>query len=372
MIQEAVPTLCFNGQDFSNFISFVKSMNVKEKSKYAKIALLHVENGRLVCRAIDDPTTAIEYCIDLFYSEKIITEPIAVSITDFATLVKCPSANDKFTIRKQLGQYEFNIVGDGWLPFKTVDVEVDKFIINDNCTEIGTVNSVKFRNAISCVIGYTQDGTYARDKYLRFTDDKMVVTSRRSSITITDRFANVTIHRDEAIMLKGLIKDNFNLSISSIDVGGVEHTVFSGPKFKMSVVSADVPNDQVDYVEDINDYVTVDCDELFKLVTCAEEYAMASHVVGLLIKDGVLKVHIKNHLAANNVSTVRSNSVGQVKNTTNEADVNASHLLKTLKLFQDKKSKDINVYITDELLSKRNSIVIFDGNAQAIVNIYSK
>lgn len=371
-IQEQLPTLCFNGSDFSNFISFVKSMNAKEKSKYSKIALLHVENGRLICRAIDEPNTAVEYAIDLFYCDKIITEPIAVPINDLAALIKCPSANDKFTIRYFSGQYEFNIVGDGWLPFNTIEVEDDKFVIQESTSEVGVVNSAKLRNAISCILGYTQDGIYARDKYIRFSDDKMVASCRQSSVTMSDSFVNVTIHRDEATLLKSLLKDNFDLNVGKSDLDGVERLIFSGPKFKLSITASNIGNGDVDYIEDIHDYITVDCDELIKLVVCAEEYSVSRKVVGLMVKNGKLQVNVKNHLANQSVSTIRSTMVGNLADTSEESEIPTGHLLKTLKMFQDKHSREISIYITDKMLNDQHNIVLFDSNTQAIINIHNR
>ena len=370
--QESMPTLCFNGSDFSSFIAFVKSMNAKEKSKYARIALLHVENGRLVCRAIDEPNVVVEYCIDLFYCEKIISEQIAVSINDLAALIKCPSANDKFTIRYCNGQYEFNIVGDGWMPFKTVEVENDKFVITSDISEIGIVNSVKLRNAISCILGYTQDGIYARDKFIRFSNTKMVASCRQSSVTMADNFVDVTLHRDEATMLKSLLKDNFDLHVGKSNCDGIERLVFSGPKFKLSITASDIGDSDVDYIENIEDYLTVDCDELIKLVTCAEEYSVSRKVVGMMIKNGKLQVNVKNHLANQSVSTIRSTMVGNLADTCEESEIPTSHLLKTLKMFQDKHSREVSIYIADKMVSEQHNIVLFDNNTQAIINIHNR
>ena len=45
---DKVTYLQFNGKDFTDFITFVKSMNSRDKTKYARVAVLNVENGKLV------------------------------------------------------------------------------------------------------------------------------------------------------------------------------------------------------------------------------------------------------------------------------------------------------------------------------------
>ena len=167
-----VTYLQFNGSDFINFISFVKSMGSKEKAKSSKNVLLYADGNKLVCKAMDNVT--IDYYVEKYDQENEITEPISASVTDLAALIKS-AGNDKFTIRKCFNQYEFNIAGGGWMPFKTMEADADKYNIEGVETEIGTINSVKLRNAISSVLGYTQDYTYARDKYIQFSKTQMVL-----------------------------------------------------------------------------------------------------------------------------------------------------------------------------------------------------
>ena len=69
MNQSDCQSIQFNGSDFTSFINFVKSMNSKDKSKYSRLVLLHVENDKLVCRAIDDNSNYIEYYVELFHTE---------------------------------------------------------------------------------------------------------------------------------------------------------------------------------------------------------------------------------------------------------------------------------------------------------------
>ena len=62
-----VKSIAFNGTDFTNFISFVKAMSTKCKQKGSTNVQLHIEDGRLVCRAVsDDLSNAIEYYVDLY------------------------------------------------------------------------------------------------------------------------------------------------------------------------------------------------------------------------------------------------------------------------------------------------------------------
>lgn len=366
-----ITSLCFNAEDFTNFISFVKSMNSKDKSKYSKLVLLHAEKDKLVCKAVDGSAKFIEYCVDLYDSDNPITESFAVSINDLAVLVKC-SSEEKFTIRKCFNQYEFSIVGSGWHPFKTIEVEDSKFKVKVGSeTFLGKINSCKLRNSIASVLGYTQEYTYARDKYIQFNKDKMVVTSRQSSVITKDEFPEMTIHRDEAALLKSLLKDNFDLTVNRINNGN-ELLSFIGPRFKFTVTASGIDSVDVKYIDGITDYITINGDELYKLVTLAEEYSASKKIIGMLIKDGCLKVSVKNTLAARNSSIVNSIKVGDVKDTKVEAEVPSHSLLKSLKLFQDKHSREINIYITDEMLSEQNCIMMFDNNTQAKINIYNR
>jgi len=362
--------LRFSGIDFTNFIMFVNSMNSRDKSKYSRVALIHVEDGKLICRAIDDIRNVIEYNVELYKSDNEITEPIAASVSDLSALIK--SANsDKFTIRKCFNQYEFNVIGNGWMPFKTIDVNVDKFSVTGVETEIGKINSVKLRNTIASVLGYTQDYTYSRDKYIQFSKSYMIVTSRLSSVITADEFVEMTLHRDDAAMLKSLLKDNFELSIIK-SVSDVEKTVFVGPKFKLAITASGIESHNVKYANDLNNYVKIDCDELYRLTTLSERYSASKHIIGMSIKNGKLNISIKNVLAAKHSSVVNSNAVGDVKDTSKEAEVSSPNLLKTLKLFQDKHSREVNIYITDEMVEKQNCILIFDENTQANINIYNR
>lgn len=363
--------LQFNGNDFTNFITFVNTMNSRDKSKYSRVALLNVEDGKLVCRAIDDVRNLIEYCVELYESDNEINEPIAASISDLSALIKSANDSEKFIIRKCFSQYEFNVIGDGWMPFKTMDADVSKFTVGGVETEIGKINSIKLRNAISSVLGYTQDYTYARDKYIQFNDSYMTVTSRLSSVITADNFVEMTLHRDDAAMLKSLLKDSFDLSVIKSE-SDIEKTVFIGPKFKLAITASGIEPPNVKYIDDINNYIKIDCDELYKLTTLSEKYSASKHIIGMSIKNGKLNISIKNVLAAKHSSIVNSKAVGDVKDTTKEAEVSSPNLLKTLKLFQDKHVRDVNIYITDETVEKQNCILIFDDNTQANINIYNR
>lgn len=362
--------LQFNGADFTNFITFVNSMNSRDKSKYSRVVLLNVEDNKLVCRAIDDVRNIIEYCVDLYKSDNEISEPVAASISDLSALIKSADS-DRFTIRKCFNQYEFNVIGNGWMPFKTIDAEIDKFKVNGVETEIGKINSVKLRNAISSVLGYTQDYTYSRDKYIQFSKTNMIVTSRLSSVITADEFVEMTLHRDDAAMLKSLLKDNFDLSVIR-STSDIEKTIFVGPKFKLAITASGIEPPNVKYADNLNNYVKVDCDELYKLTALSEKYSASKHIVGMSIKNGKLSVSIKNVLAAKHSSIVNSKSVGDAQNTSKEAEVSSPNLLKTLKLFKDKHSREINIYITDEMIQRQNCILIFDDNTQANINIYNR
>lgn len=366
-----VTILQFNGKEFTDFIAFVKSMSSRDKTKYSRIASIHAEDGKLMCRAIDDTNNIIEYTVELYKCDNQIEEPIAASVTDLSALIKSACNNDKFSIRKMYNQYEFNVIGGGWMPFKTSDTDISKFTIDGDETEIGNVNSVKLRNAISSVLGYTQDYTYARDKYIQFNKTQMAVTSRLSSVVTSDEFVEMTLHRDDATMLKSLLKDNFDLTVSKV-TGPITRMLFSGPKFRFSTIESGIEASSVKYLDDLNNYIKVDCDELYKLAIFSYEYSASKRILGMSIKDGKLNISIKNILAAKHNSSIQSTTVGDVNDTSKEAEVPSYNLLKALKLFQDKHSREINIYISDEMLKKQNNIIIFDSNTQAIINIYNR
>lgn len=367
---DKITYLQFNGKDFTDFIMFVKSMNSRDKTKYSRVAVLSIEDGKLVCRANDDSNNIIEYCVELYESENQISEPIAASITDLTALVKS-ACDDKFTIRKCHGQYEFNVIGGGWMPFKTTEADLSKYSITGDETEIGTVNSIKLRNAITSVLGYTQEYTYARDKYIQFSKTQMVVTSRLSSVITSDTFVEMTLHRDDATMLRFLLKDNFDLSVSKV-TGAITRMLFCGPKFKFSTIESGVDVSGINYNNDIKNYLIIDCDELYRLAIFSEEYSASKHIIGMSVKQGKLNISIKNVLAAKHVSSVQSTPVGDVEDTSEEAEVPSHNLLKALKLFQDKHSRCVNIYISDKMLNEQNSIMLFDDNTQAIINIYNR
>lgn len=365
-------SIAFNGTDFTNFIAFVKAMSTKCKQKGSTNVQLHIEDGRLVCRAVsDDLSNGIEYYVDLYDNgDEPILEPLVISITDLAALIKC-AYSDKFIIRKYHNQYEFNIIGNGWLSLKVVENNGNKFTIDGDYNDIGIINSVKLRNAISSVLGYTQDFTYPRDRYLQFTDTSMTVTSRLSSVVIKDDFVNMVLHRDDAWLLKLLLKDNFDLCVKRI-VSDVERLLFIGNKFKFIIAASDIQRNDVSYLDDINDYIKVNCDELYKLVSLSEEYPASKHVVGITVKHGELSIGIKNVLSSRHRSTVSSTMIGNIPDMKLEAEVSTPNLLKALKLFQDKHSRDININLSDEMLTSQNCIIFFDSNTQAIVNIYNR
>lgn len=373
-IDNIVKSIAFNGVDFTNFISFVKAMSTKCKQKGSTNVQLHIEDNRLVCRAVsDDLSNGIEYYVDLYDNDngnEIILEPLVVSITDLAALIKC-AYSDKFIIRKYHNQYEFNIIGNGWLSLKVVESNGNKFTIDGDCNDVGIVNSVKLRNAISSVLGYTQDFTYPRDRYLQFTDTSMTVTSRLSSVVIKDDFVNMVLHRDDAGLLKLLLKDNFDLCVKRI-TSDVERLLFMGNKFKFIIAASDIQRNDASYLADINDYIKVNCAELYKLVSLSEEYPASKHVVGITIKNGELSIGIKNVLSSRHRSTVSSTMIGNIPDMKLEAEVSTHNLLKALKLFQDKHSRDININLSDEMLTGQNCIIFFDSNTQAIVNIYNR
>lgn len=357
-------SICFNGDDLLNFIAFVKSVNTKDKQK---IASMHVENNCLVCRSIDANRSFIEYYVELFNSnDDIITETFSVSINDLSALVKCACGN-KFIIRKVFNQFEFAVIGNGWLPFNVCSNDIDDSFINEPSTNIGAVNSFKLRDAISSVLGYTQEYTYTQDKYITFTDDKMIVTSRTSGVVTHGEFVTMTLHRDDAARLKMLIKDDFSLSVNKISNGN-ERILFIGPKFKYATLMSDNGPSNFNTCVDTSNYISVECGELYRLVAVAEEYSMSKHVVGIKIKDSKLVVSVKSTLTANHVSVINSNVTGCVSDTA-EAIVPTHNILKALKLFQDKRTRSVNIYFTDDMLNNQNSITMFDDSTTAIVNV---
>ena len=364
--------LTFNGKDFTDFISFVKSMSSRDKTKFSRVVSLHIENGKLVCRSIDDAFNLIEYYVGLCEGDNTIIEPCAASVSDLYALVKSSADTDKFIIRKAFGQYEFKVVGGGWMPFRTSNCDLTKFEVKCTIEDIGAVNSVKLRNAISTVLGYTQEYTYARDKFIRFSKSQMTVTSRLSGVVIADKFVDMTLHRDDAAMLKSLLKDNFDLIISRVTGDTAKKIMFAGPKFKFVTIENSIDQSNVTYLDNITDYITVDCNELYKLVVFAEEYSASKHVIGISVKNKELNVSIKNVLAAKHCSTVKSTQVGNVEDTEKEYEVPSHSLLKSLKLFQDKHCRDLHIYINDKMVSSQNNILIFDDSTQAIINIYNR
>ena len=299
------PNLYFSGEDFTTFLMFAKSMS---NSKGSKTALLHVEDGKLVCKSTDsNRSNYIEYIVDLYNDDNIIDEPIAISINDLTALIKCANSN-RFAIRKNMNQYEFNIIGGGWLPFKVVEVNLNSYNFAGEVSEIGSVSSVKFRNAISSVLSYTQDYSYARDKYIQFSKDQMTVTSRRSGVVSAGEFADVTLHRDDAAMLKTLLKSEFNLLIESVVSNGEQRVLFTGPKFKYAIMASEVDSVDIKYRTDLNNYVKISCEDLYKICVFSEEYSSSKHSLDLSIKDGLFRVSVKNVLAAKHISIKLSTS----------------------------------------------------------------
>lgn len=359
-----IQNLYFSGEDFTTFLMFVKSMS---SSKGSRTALLHVKDGKLICKSVDsNRSNYIEYAVDLYNDDNFIEEPIAVSVNDLTALVKCANSN-RFAIRKNISQYEFNIIGGGWLPFKTVEVDLSSYEFNGSISEIGKVNSIKFKNAISSVLSYTQDYSYVRDKYIQFSKNQMTVTSRRSGVVTTGEFADLTLHRDDAAMLKNLLKSDFELLISSV-VSDAERILFTGPKFKYAIMAAEVDSAAIQYRTDLNNYIKVSCDDLYKICVFAEEYSSSKHILDLSIKDEMFRVSVKNVLAAKHVSTLNTKRVGVLTNTDSIIEVSSNTLLKALRLFQEKKTSDINIYITDE----NGYIIIFDDTTQAIIDVCSR
>ena len=363
------PNLYFSGEDFTTFLMFAKSMS---NSKGSKTALLHVENGKLICKSTDsNRSNYIEYIVDLYNDDNIIDEPIAISINDLTALIKCANSN-RFAIRKNMNQYEFNIIGGGWLPFKVVEVNLNSYNFAGEVSEIGSVSSVKFRNAISSVLSYTQDYSYARDKYIQFSKDQMTVTSRRSGVVSAGEFADVTLHRDDAAMLKTLLKSEFNLLIESVVSNGEQRVLFTGPKFKYAIMASEVDSVDIKYRTDLNNYVKINCEDLYKICVFSEEYSSSKHILDLSIKDGLFRVSVKNVLAAKHVSTLRTKRVGSVQDTAHNTEVSSSVLLKTLKMFKEKHTDEVNIYITDNCSLECGYIVIFDESTQAIIDVCTR
>lgn len=367
-MDNAATYLNFSASEFANVISFIKSMGSKRLP-----LLMHVEDGELVCRASDDSSNYfIEYHVSLHGDNNTITEQIAVPINDLISLTKYPCDNDVISIRKNFNQYEMNVIGGGWLPFKNVEFDDSKFKLNGTETDIGTINSTKLKNAITYALGYTQEYTYARDMYITFTKSKMSATYRNSSFTTVGEFVDMVLHREVAVMLKALLRTNFDLRVVSIKDNLVERTAFIGNKFRFTVTTSDVTDISNPYINDVSNYITIDCDTLYKLAVFSEEYSASKHILGIAVKDGKLNVSLKNVLAAKHLSVVDATVVGNVDNMTAEAEVPSHGLLKALKLFQEKHSENINIYITDKMVLEQNSFIIFDSDTQATINIYNR
>lgn len=367
-MDNAATYLNFSASEFANVISFIKSMGSKRLP-----LLMHVEDGELVCRASDDSSNYfIEYHVSLNGDNNTITEQIAVPINDLISLTKYPCDNDVISIRKNFNQYEMNVIGGGWLPFKNVEFDDSKFKLNGTETDIGTINSTKLKNAITYALGYTQEYTYARDMYITFTKSKMSATYRNSSFTTVGEFVDMVLHREVAVMLKALLRTNFDLRVVSIKDNLVERTAFIGNKFRFTVTTSDVTDISNPYINDVSNYITIDCDTLYKLAVFSEEYSASKHILGIAVKDGKLNVSLKNVLAAKHLSVVDATVVGNVDNMTAEAEVPSHGLLKALKLFQEKHSENINIYITDKMVLEQNSFIIFDNDTQATINIYNR
>lgn len=362
-------TICFNGNDFTNFMNFVKSLNSKDKSKYSRIVVLHVEDDKLVCKAIDDTYNYIEYYVELYESDNIITDTLAISISDLLSLIKCANSN-KFTIRKCFNQYEFNIIGNGWLPFNIVEIDLERYNIDGEVSNIGSVNSLKLRDAISSIVSYTQEYTYVRDMYIKFKPDQMIVSSRSSGVVTFGEFTNMTLHRDNASRLKILLKDDFTLMVNKVS-SSANRLSFVGPNFKFVLIDSDVECAEISNKRISENYLKISSEELYKLVVFAEEYSASKKIIGLTIKNNKLIVNIKNNLTSNHNSVIKSESVGNSKDT-HEAVIVTRSLLKALKLFQDKHSREINIYFDDELLKNESCIIIFDDTTHAIVNISNR
>jgi hypothetical protein len=344
----------------------------RDKKGGSRTVLLNVENGKLICRAMDDiPSITIEYAVELYETENQINEPISAPVNDLATLIKS-ARDEKFIIRKCFNQCEFAIIGGGWMPFRTADSDLSKYDLKGDISDIGKLNSAKLKNAIGSVLGYTQEYTYARDRYIQFSPTQMAVTSRLSNVVMADEFVTMTLHRDDAMMLRSLLKDNFDLEIKKVLSDTNERYLFIGPKFRFTVIASAVDSGDIKYRDDLKNYLKIDCEELFKLVSFSEEYSASKQVVGLSVKDKKLNISIKNVLAAKHCSTINSTPVGDVEDTSKEATIPSHNLLKALKLFQDKHSRDVNIYITDKMIDEQNNIVLFDNNTQANISISNR
>lgn len=362
-----VTYLQFNGKEFTEFVNNAKILLSKGKNKN-NIVTLSVENDSLICRVMDEVSSILEYNIELYPVEgDMIYETINASLTDLAALIK-NTEGSKFTIRKYHGQYEFNIIGSGWMPFKTTSQNIKNFCIEDNGEFIGCIDAIQLKTAISCILNYTQEYTYARDRYIQFTKTQMTATSRLSSVVIRGEFADMVLHRDNAVVIRSVFKDTGDVKISRVK-GQVDRLLFSTPKYKFSMIESEVNNNLVTYFEKIIDYVAVNCNELYKLVMFSEEYSASKHVVGLTIKDGALNVSVKNVLTAKHTSKLLSEVVGSIQDMNTEAEVSSHNLVKALKLFQDKHVNRVNIYLSDKLLNEQDIIVLFDDNMQAVINI---
>lgn len=364
-------SLRFNGDDFLNFVSFVKVMMSRSREN-SKLVLMHVEDKSLVCRAISDTSCYIEYKVELYNAEDddIYTEPFAVSISDLAALIKCPNSEESFAIRHRFGQFEFNVIGDGWLPFSILEVDESKFKIDGFESSLGKVNSLTLKNVISYMSNYASEKGYLTDKYLKFQNDRVVATSRLSSVVTVGEFTEMVLHRDSAALLKLLLRDSFDLSVNKLE-GAVERLAFIGPKFKLIIVAADVKQVNVKYNEDITDYLTVSCEELYKMASFAEEYSKSKKQIEISVENGRLRVSVANNISRHS-SKINSTMTGHVNDTTVKATIASSNIMKAIKLFQDKHITEVNIYITDQMLSSQNSILLFDGNTQAKVSQYNQ
>lgn len=366
-----IQTLSFNASEFSTAISFAKLMTSKGSSKNQRSIILHVEDNKLVCRSHDDTgSCSIEYYVSLCEDENNISNYIAASINDLSALTKY-SNDDKLTIKKCLNQYEISVIGGGWLPFNVSDFSYSK--TNDECDKvsIGEINSVYLKNVISCMLNYTQEYTYSRDKYIKFTDSECMATSRKSGVIISGKFINITLHRDVAALLKFLLKENENIKVVKYTPDdGIERTEFIGEKFKFTTISSDVQDVKIN-VKNSDEYVVVNCSELLKLATFSEEYSASKHLLGFSIKNKKLNVSVKNNITARHTSVLNSTVVGNT-DSCKEIEVPSHGLIKALKVFQDKHVENINIYINEGSLCKNDEMVIFEGNTKTIINIYNR
>ena len=200
----------------------------------------------------------------------------------------------------------------------------------------------------------------------------MTVTSRRSGVVSAGEFADVTLHRDDAAMLKTLLKSEFNLLIESVVSNGEQRVLFTGPKFKYAIMASEVDSVDIKYRTDLNNYVKINCEDLYKICVFSEEYSSSKHILDLSIKDGLFRVSVKNVLAAKHVSTLRTKRVGNIQDTAHNTEVSSSVLLKTLKMFKEKHTDEVNIYITDNCSLECGYIVIFDESTQAIIDVCTR